>query len=214
MTTIGTLTERIMRLLEGGSASTRARVGREEVKHQLSAAISSLMKAQVLETNFSFDGDSIPDGLMVATYEKIPVTRRDQGRCQAQLPVSPMVLPKGIGVFSVYPTGQPSKEYIPLRTGFINLLSADKLLNPLASKTYSVHGNHVVIHADIVGAGVTELDMQLCVMDISKYGDYDVLPIPGDIEEQAMISVLKIFGLIVPTEKADNKALSPQKSDL
>lgn len=213
-TTIGTLTERIMRRVEGGSASTRSRVGREEIKAEITSVLSAMFKAQVIETNFGFDADSIPDGLLIATFENIPVARRDRGKCQAQLPVAPMILPKGIGVYSVYPSGYPEQEYIPIRTGQINLLRADKMLNPLAAKTYSVSGNQVVIHSDIIGEGVHKLDMQLCAFDISHYGEYDPLPVPADMEEQCIIRVCQAFGIEVPIEKADNKAPSPQKSDL
>jgi hypothetical protein len=169
------------------------------------------MKVQVLE---SFkDGQSVPDGAVIATYEGIPLDRRDNGRSSAKVPATPMSIPGGIGLFAVYPSGYPEKQYIPIPAGLLYTVTGNKVMNPLARKTYCYGNGRVTINNDEIGNGVTHVDMELCVMDISRLEEDEIVQIPGDIETQAVMAVVQLLSVDTPIDRADNKAASPNKTD-
>jgi len=216
-TTKGIMIDRVLAFLEGGSPTTRGRATRDRVAAELNGVIAALMKVQVLE---SFkDGQSVPDGAVIATYEGpngegIPLDRRDNGRCSAKVPATPMSIPGGIGLFAVYPHGYPEKQYIPIPSGLLYTVTGNKVMNPLARKTYCYGNGRVTINNDEIGNGVTHVDMELCVMDITRQEEDEIVQIPGDIETQAVIAVVQLLSVDTPIERADSKAASPNKTDV
>lgn len=211
MTTKGIMIDRIMKKVEGGTQTTRSRTSRAEVAQELNSVLAKLLKAQVLD-GFK-EGMSTADG-MVYTYENIPIDRRDNGRCSAKLPVTPMNLPGGIGVYAVYPAGYPEKAFIPVSTGLLYTVTNNKILSPIGRKIYTYSNGRVNINADVIGAGVTHLDMELCCVDINSLSDFDPLPVPADIETEAVLAVLQLLGLESPVTRADDKTASPTKTDV
>lgn len=211
-TTRGILVERVLKAANGGTAATNMRVTRAQAAYELNAAIAKLLKAQVYE-GFS-EGQSTVDGAMIATYENVPFSRRGRGKTAFDLPATPMRIPGGIGVYRVYPSGQPEKEYIPVEAGLMFTVTRNKVLSPIGKGCYEYKSGKIWVNDDAVGAGVQTVDMELCVSDIMSLSDNEPLPIPADMEADAIIAVLQLFGVEVPTERADNKAASPTKADV
>ena len=117
MTTKSQLIERVRRILSGGYPSNRDRVKDAEIEKYLESAINRLLKMEMFNMTYTVDGMSIPDGVMLATYENIPVTLGLNDTCTAVLPTTPMYLPERMGVFSVYPSSYPEAEFIPIPSG-------------------------------------------------------------------------------------------------
>lgn len=122
------------------------------------------------------------------------------------LPATPMMIPGGLGVFAVYPSGYPDRFYLPLQPGEAAILSQHRLLNPICDTTYTAQSGRVVIHSDIVGAGVSTVDMQLVVMDLGRLGENDIIPAPEDVVEDVFVKTLQIFGMELPLTRAETKA--------
>ena len=126
MTTKSQLIERVRRILSGGYPSNRDRVKDAEIEKQLESAINRLLKVEMFNMTYNTDGMTIPDGVMIGTYENIPVTQGLNDTCFATLPVTPMYLPEKMGVFSVYPSSYPEAEFIPIPSGQYYILQQIK----------------------------------------------------------------------------------------
>jgi hypothetical protein len=210
-TTKAQLRERIRRLLEGGDSSTRGRWADRQIDAEVGAYIAKALRMQIFEGYK--DGQRVPDGTALATYEGLPIERRDNGRCVITLPATPIMLPKGQGVYNVYPSGYPELEWIPLMAGTGFSLRGNKMLSPLGPKTYGFSGRSITINSDIVGEGVIEVDVVLCVSNISSLGENDILPIPQDMEADVVPAVAQLLNGTPLTERADDKQYSPAKAD-
>lgn len=101
-----------------------------------------------------------------------------------------------MGVWSVFSSDEPDREFIPLEMGQWSLLQSQPLLNNLLGQVgRETYGEYVVFTKDITipGEAVT-VDMRLVIMDISLYGDYDPLPILPEMEWQIKQEVIKLYG--------------------
>ena len=186
------LIELIRRDLSGGFPSDMDRVRDAEIAMQINSIANALLKKEYFNTTLNIEGDRIPDGCMLATYT-IDVTPSENYTATATLPIVPVVLPKGMGVFSVYPYGRPDLAYIPVPPNVVFQVQKDKMISPIGKKCYSVNGKRVVIYDNLIGAGVTKLNVQLAVMDIETLDDNDVLPIPADMISEIHTVVVEIY---------------------
>lgn len=189
MTTISNITERVRLQLSGGNPSVRDSSRDAEIREAINSVGATLLKADVLN---NLDGETIPDGVIIATYEKIPLTRA-KGRAIATLPATPMNMPERMGVFAVYPPDEPENEFDPLPPGIYNLWKEDKLLSPLDNGWYTWDGNKVTIWKDLVGGGMSAVDMKICTVDFRLLGDSAILPIPVDLEAQLVATVVQLL---------------------
>jgi len=106
-------------------------------------------------------------------------------------------------------------QYIPLQNGQAALLKSQNLINNLLGTVgYEIRDGYVVFTEDITDAGgqnVNAVDMQLVVMDITKYGDYDILPLPADMAAQVVSEVVALLlntppeNTVVDSRTTENK---------
>jgi len=186
------LIELIRREVSGGYPSDIDRVRDAEIEAQICSVANVFMKKEVFTTTMNLEGATIPNGCVLATY-KADVSRGVGVTSFASLPITPMYLPNGMGVFSVYPDGFPWKEYIPLPPNVVYTVMRDKMINPINKKCYTIDENQVVIFDDLVGAGITKVGIKLAVMDITKYGLNDVLPIPPEMITDIFTAVVNVY---------------------
>jgi len=189
------MAEQVLLKLAGGYRDVAQSVQMEDVVKAIEQVINTMFQTQyysaVLPT-----GETIPDNLMVAFYENIPVTSYGD-RAKAELPIVPISLPRNMGVYRVVNTNDI--DYVPVPLGQGALLKADKLLNDLlGSVYYEVRKNEVIFSKDITLLDVSEVNMYLVVMDISLYSNTDPLPIPANMEEEIIEKVFAKFAPIVP----------------
>lgn len=192
MTTRYKLSEQILRLYSGGDPSV-ATVKIEEVEELVNQVINSLLKTDILNVNMP-SGETIPAGYVIAIYENIKVEKW-QKRSRAKIPVTPVALPKDIGMYHVGPAGDISEFYIPIPPGYHALIKTDAILNNLNGRVgYTRSDNFVYFTKDITSpSGDVFVDMHVVCMDISKYSKYEPLPIPADMEGAV---VEKVLGLL------------------
>lgn len=174
--------------LAGGFPDSGFPIDERDVWDALEHKVNGMTKSQQFSINLP-NGGTIPDNLMLATYEDITVTRTSNNRSKITLPAFPVSLPRNAGINEIRPVlnvtdsgdkilGNP---LIPLQAGQDFLLSADKLLNDLMGQWgYTVNGKTVYITKDLTTYDITKVDLKLIVFEISQYGITDDLPIPAD----------------------------------
>lgn len=211
-TTKKILSEQILRILTGGFPSARSRFKESEIALAIGQVASQLLKTETLGVNFTFDGGSIPDGALLATYENVPLKRGYGKSCYADLPAMPMMLPKRMGVFSVFPSGYPEKELMPIPSGVYNTWINEKILNPLNTMIYSWDSRRVTIYDDLVGAGVQSVDIKLAVVDVATLSDNDILPLSADLENKVIELIVARFQGEPDTTRSETNNPSPSKN--
>jgi hypothetical protein len=197
--TIYRLAESCLSLIEGGDMKAASSLSINEIKIACGNVINSLLKTDYLSTNLKL-GEVIPNGSVLALYEGIEVTSSN-GKSKATLPIKPMMLPRGMGVFSIYPrytingNYELDKEFIPLQMGQGALIKSQPMINDLFGQVgYEVFGGTIMFTKDIKSLYPDiVLAMRLAIMDISQYGDYDTLPLPPEYEWQVISEVYKMY---------------------
>jgi hypothetical protein len=211
MTTKSQLIERVRRILSGGYPSNRDRVKDAEIEKQLESAINRLLKVEMFNMTYTTDGMTIPDGVMIGTYENIPVTQGLNDTCFATLPVTPMYLPEKMGVFSVYPSSYPEAEFIPIPSGQYYILQQIKEINSLLGRVpYVWDGRKLIIYRNLIGDGIFSIDLKLAVADLSTLGPNDPLPLSPELEEQAIQACAQIFLAEPRTIRDESLEASPE----
>lgn len=193
--TIYRLAEEILKALSGGDIQNATNVSINEIKISIGQVCNQLLKVDYLTINGKM-GETIPNGSVLGLYEGISPVSWVVGRSKATLPVKPLKLPRGIGIWSIYFTDDPSNEFIPLQLGQSNLIKSQPMISDLLGQI----GYEALGAMDI---GFTKnlpqlfpgktLSMRLAIMDVSQYGDYDPLPILPEMEWQIKQEVWKMY---------------------
>jgi hypothetical protein len=167
--------------------------------------LNAKFKLEYFDTTLP-SGETIPNGASLATYESIPVVSLSNSRSKAVLPVTPISLPRNMGVFSIEdPNGEVS--FIPLLPTQRILLKQQPLINDLLGQVgYEVKGKVLEFTKDLSLFGINAVTMQLAVMDINLYSETDVLPIPADREEEIVNELYEQFAPIEARAEAKAKA--------
>lgn len=196
MTTLAIFVERVLRRVRGGGhPRSDDPYLMEEIKRAVVAGCSKQLFLASIGTNYNLDGGGIPDGAMVATYTDLPVIRGDGDYSRVMMPAQPMQLPERVGVFAVYPSGKPREAFMFVPPAVINTWNDVGLLNPINEIMFTAEQRHIEVFHDLVGAGVSTVDMKLCIMDIALMEAYDPLPISPDMEGAVMAEVLQLYGI-------------------
>ena len=199
--TIYRLVEEIRKILNNGDVPAAADVSYGEVKVSVGQVANQLLKIDYLQINEAM-GEKIPNGSVLGWYEDIEVSTWNN-KSKAELPIKPLKLPRNMGVFSIYPKFDVSdnyeldKEFIPIQMGQSSLIRSQPMINDIFGQIgYEVFGNSIIFTKDIKKLfPYIKLAMRLVVMDITLYGDYDVLPILPEQELDIKKEVLKLYGM-------------------
>lgn len=197
--TIYRLAEQIFSLIEGGNPGAASSISFNELKIAAGQVINQILKVEHFSINEKM-AEKIPNGSVLGLYEGILVTQSN-GKSKATLPIKPLKLPRNMGIFAIYPKYilggdyEYDKEFIPLQMGQAGLLKSQPLIsNILGQVGYENYGLEVVFTKDIKGLFPdVVLAMRLAIMDISQYGDWDILPILPEQEWQVIQEVVKLY---------------------
>jgi hypothetical protein len=96
------LAEQVSNLLKGGDRSASTSVEMPVIIKLIEQLINTNLKTDFFNTHLAA-GETIPDGLVVAIYEKIPVDVYKKDYSRAKLPAMPISLPRNMGVYAVMP---------------------------------------------------------------------------------------------------------------
>jgi len=199
--TIYRLVEEIRKVLNSGNVPAAADISYGEIKVSVGQVANQLLKVEHLQINEAM-GEKIPNGSVLGWYEDIDVSTWNN-KSKAELPIKPLKLSRNMGVFSIYPKFDTNddyeldKEFIPIQMGQSSLIRSQPMINDILGQIgYEVFGNSVIFTKDIKKLFPNiKLAMRLVVMDISLYGDYDILPILPEQEWEIKKEVLKLYGM-------------------
>jgi hypothetical protein len=188
--TLKAFVESAMRILKGGNVRSSSNLHENDVKASLARAIAFLVKK---ESVTQMDGTTVPDYLMVGTYEDIPVVAIDGDHSYALIPVPTVNLGRSKGIMKVAKTG--CYDFIvPLEPGMMSV--AQKINHTALSAildseiiAYEPQRDRVTFNRSKEEMG-DSVYMHLVVTDVLQLDDYSQLPIPQDMEGQAMQMVL------------------------
>lgn len=186
------IAEQAVRILNGGEIPVASKVKILEAKLAVEQVVNKLLKMEYLNINIP-SMELIPNGASVATYTGITVEQYGT-RSKSTLPAMPIKLPRGIGVYQIFDPANMECPFIPLEMGQFGLLQSQPLINNLLGQVgYEWYGMDIVYTTDLTQPSPIEVTMRLVVLDISQYSDYDILPLPPDMEMEAVQEVVKLF---------------------
>jgi hypothetical protein len=170
------------------------------VEDAIRQSINGILQTQYFKETLP-SGETVPDGCVLATYLSVPVVSWN-GISKSILPAIPIKLPRNIGVFHIGTTTNVFCRFIPMRRGEMAQVKTQKLISDLLGQHgYELAGKEVWYDKDITALPVpiANVMMQLVVMDLSLYTDYELLPIDAEMEQQVVADVLKLFMVEQPT---------------
>lgn len=192
--TIGRLSEEILKAISGGEIQEGSNISQNEIKIAIGQVCNQLLKAEQFGINEKM-GEVIPNGTVIATYENILPYAWVTGKSKADIPIKPLKLRRNMGIYSVYFTENPDEEFIPLQMGQRSLLQSQPQINNLLGQiAYENKGFELQFNKDLPAMFPAKtLSVELLIMDISQYGDYDPLPILPDQEWTIKQEVIKMY---------------------
>lgn len=190
------ISEQIQRFLGGGRTPTGQKVHLYEIRIAVEQVINKLLKTEYFQSNLGL-GETIPNGLVLATYDNIPVVPY-KNVSQSTLPAYPVKLPLNMGVFMIFSNNDVTNVYIPLQQGDVAMLIKEPLINNLLGQVgYEVAGLQVMYNKDLTNGGTVTptVTMRLAVLDIAQYSDTDLLPLPSSMEWDVITEICKFYGV-------------------
>lgn len=199
MATKNFLANQILLKLEAGYPDVANSVQLFDLYAAIDQKINIMFKMQQFNETFAA-GETIPNGLVLATYSS-PVVTFGGKKSISQLPVMPVSLTRNMGVYEVSTNEFFDCVLIPMQSGQAALLKGQPLICGLLNQIgYEVYGSAIITNKDITIDNIDTLWMRLVVMDISSYDEYTSLPIPADYDYQIIDEIYKSF---VPVEAAE-----------
>jgi hypothetical protein len=202
-TTIGRISEQIQRIINGGDPSSDNQIQLQEIKLLVGQVCNKLLKLERFATNMPEGDYGVPQA-MIATYDNIPVTAY-KDRAKSVLPTTPISLPRNMGVWAISTTSDPDNMFIPIPSGTFGLLKKiDVERDMFGQIAYEVEGMNVVYSKDIRNAplSINAVTIKLLVIDPSVMGDYDILPIPADMEPEVIAQTLQMLSAYQPKDNS------------
>jgi hypothetical protein len=218
MSTKWGISEMVRLRLTGGSGKQAAFTDPRELITSIEQVCNSLLKMDYFKTTLQI-GETVPEGLALATYDNIPVTPY-KGVSRAVLPAMPQRLPRNMGIWAVFPFNLAAgatmfgTQFIPIPMGMTVLLQSQPMISDLLGQIgYEPQGGAIVFDKDITIApnSITAVSMQLVVLDMTQYGDYDILPLSADMEADAVEQVYQRYAPEKPPVRIDDPIAVPTK---
>ena len=214
------LAEQAALIIHGGKIGASSTPSINTLKVAVGQVLNKMLKIDTLQMNVNRDmAERIPNGCVLGLYEGIAVEQYN-GKSAATLPVKPMKLPRNMGVWGIYPKWETNgyydfdTEFIPLQMGQGGMLKSQRLISDLLGQIgYEVFGDKVVFTRDIkaISQNVT-LAMRLMILDIDQYSDWDLLPIPPEMESDVIMQIVQMYSNQGIPDKTVDPAVSEQKN--
>jgi hypothetical protein len=200
MTSKYKIAEQVLLLLKGGNIKAATSIEMEDIMEAVGQSINTHFKQEHLSVNMP-SGETIPEGCMLTYYDGIvPVQYKTVSKIT--LPATPVALPRNMGIFHVSRTADIDNGFIPAQNGQLALIKGERLISGvLGQVVYTPYGNDLVFNVDLTTEVGVTIIVGLVVMDISKYDDYDLLPIPADMEGLVAKECFQLFASQMPGSK-------------
>jgi len=204
MATIYSISEQIRQLLVGKDPASASRFTIQDVKQASIQAANSLLKTQHFVQNLG-GGEMTPDGLVLSEYDEIAVESYGNVS-RATLPAMPYSLPLNTGIFHVGKVGDPLNGFVPYEPGQMQMLSEEPYISDVLGQiSYEPSGKFIYFNKDITAGdsetAINSVFMKLVVKEWSLYNDFELLPIPSDLEWPLIQETYKVLMGQYPTNK-------------
>jgi len=196
------LAEQVIRRFNGGDRSAGSGLDIREVILLVGQVANQMLKVEFFSVDINQQAESRP--VVIASYRVAVEDYKDVS--MIRLPVIPVKLPMGMGVWSIQRTDAlfSDMSFIPVPAGAWTLHKGMGLLSDLLGQVgYMWEGTDVFFTRSLAGDGVSEVDVKMIVVDVMHLGDYDPLPIPVDMEAGI---IQDVFNLLVPRGATDKVA--------
>lgn len=192
------IAEQVLYKLAGGIPDTNFPIDQRDLFKALEQKINSYFLLRHFDKTLP-TGGSAPEHTMIATYSGITVTSMATNKkSYSTLPVQPISLPVNAGIYLVYHADYPDMPFIPLLRGDTALLRTDSLLSDIMGQiSYEPKNNIIIYNRDLTLIDMSEVTMELCVLDISLYAETDRLPIPPDYEDRIIQELIAEFSPVM-----------------
>ena len=197
-TTKKILSDQAILRISGGYKDISSPLDERDMWIAIGQLVNTILKSQHFSQTLP-SGETLPENLMIGIYENIPTVSTTINRSKAMLPITPISLPRNMGIYQMYDPNFPDSPFIPIQAGQTALLKTDALLSDMLGQvSYEPKGRTIVFNKDLPLYGVNSITMELVVMDIALYGVNDILPIPSDYEAGIVEQLIAMFGSVVP----------------
>lgn len=169
----------------------------EDIIEAVGQYINAHFKQEQLTVNMP-SGETIPEGIMLTYYDGL-VPVQYKGVSKVTLPVTPISLPRNMGIMHLSRSNDINNGFIPTQAGQLALIKGERLISDMLGQvSYTPFGNDCVLSKDLTTEEGVTLIAGLVVMDISQLDDYDPLPIPPDMEATIIQECAKLFSVQPP----------------
>jgi hypothetical protein len=155
-------------------------------------SINKVLKLQVAE---SFKAGMIDVPKCNLIEYTCPVTAETgNARAYITLPVIPLNLPMDMGIWSIAAATGAMTPYIPIPAQDVLVFQGANLVYLEGKTGYYLQGKKVYFTKNITttpNGTVTSVIVNLLTMDLSQFGDNDVLPISPEVESAIIADVLE-----------------------
>lgn len=199
------LAEQTQRLLAGGRVSSSVKFHIRELIISVGQVANQLLKIEYMQVNLPM-GEIIPSATCLGLYDNLKAYKF-KNVSAINLPIAPIRLPRDVGCYSIFPTNDPSAEFIPIQNGQENLILSQGLLSQLGGSIgYTRYGLVVQFTADItIPNQDVMMSARLAVNDMTAYNDYEPLPITPDHEWAIVKEVVQLYS----SEPVPDKLVDP-----
>lgn len=189
------IAEEILLLLSGGRIGVATKYHINEIKLSVAQVANQLLKLDYFNGVQTLQ-EFIPNGAAIGTYPNNLVTQWSN-TSMTTLPCMPMRLPRGLGVYQIFPQSDYFAEFIPLQLGEASLIRSQGLVSNLSGSIgYEVSGLNVIFTQDLTIPNTNVyVTIRMVVLDFTQYSDYDPLPLPPEMEWTIKQEVMKLYGM-------------------
>ncbi|RMF60147.1 MAG: hypothetical protein D6746_07220 [Bacteroidetes bacterium] len=207
MTTLFQMTDRVMKILQGGPYGQDIVITRGLARETVKQALNRVLKVRAMEPT-AFGHIQVPACAEVRVDVAVGET---DGRAFLTLPYHPLTLPKDVGVFAVYPVGDPFNPFIPIPSGWgfaLGGVTHNKLAAVLDQHIcYERHGDRLYFNKPQSEVGTTVTVVLLGQDMTHTTSDYDIMPLSVDMEDEVVrLAVELLANTRPPDERGDDNA--------
>ena len=187
------IADQVMLRLKGGRPDMATRTDIRDIMVAAGQVVNEMISAQFYKVTLP-SGETIPDGMVIATYEDVSVTAW-KNISRTLLPAFPAQLPRGMGIFSVSNPENPHDVFVPAQPGQIAMVKSQRLIADFSGMVaYENIGSYIEYDTNIIATkSIDKVRLRLVVKDVDSLGEYDPLPIPADYEATIVETLFQRF---------------------
>lgn len=225
--TKGAIVELVLRRLEGGDYA-ESQYTEAEIAYYVDTAFNKLYK--IAANELLAQGQSIPDSTMLAKFEVTGVKNQDSSPeaesyeinyYEIDLPMAPINLPNGLGLFKLYPKGRANggarREFVPIPNGQQFLMQSSVISNDFLENLdhYEWEGGRTVFAKFSDQDPVTDINkifiVFMVVANFTAINDSVEINFPQDMVNDIVTLTVQLLAGSIEDDSSTNNNNKPTK---